>query len=90
MIESRCGLLCNECSYRETANCPGCLNTEKVFWGECRVKNCCESKLKSHCGNCEDFPCETLKDFSYAKEHGDDGARIAQCKKWSETGGKIG
>lgn len=86
MIESRCGLLCSECSYRESTNCPGCVNTGTVFWGECRVKNCCESKQISHCGNCADFPCETLKEFSYDKEHGDNGARIEQCGKWSGEG----
>jgi hypothetical protein len=83
MIESRCGLLCSACSYRETNNCSGCVNVDTVFWGECGVKKCCESKELSSCGNCKELPCSSLHEFSYDKEHGDHGARIEQCKKWS-------
>lgn len=32
MIESRCGILCSECSYREQMNCKGCITIEKPFW----------------------------------------------------------
>src|SRR5688572_16507943 len=82
MIESRCGLLCSQCSFRESAGCPGCINTAKLFWGECRVKQCCEGRDFSHCGQCGEAPCETLTEFAFDKEHGDNGARIEQCKKW--------
>lgn len=34
MIESRCGILCDECEYREKAGCNGCMNIEKPFWGD--------------------------------------------------------
>jgi len=88
MIESRCGLLCSECSYREPNNCPGCVSTDTVFWGECVVKKCCESKALSNCGKCKEIPCAELNEFSYSKEHGDNGARIEQCKKWSSGGVK--
>ena len=84
MIESRCGILCNECEYKEPMKCNGCLNIAKPFWGDqCPVKSCCESKALEHCGECETFPCELLKQFSYDKEQGDNGKRIEQCKKWS-------
>ena len=83
MIESRCGLLCSACDYREKMNCPGCVAMAKPFWGDaCAVKSCCESRQHDHCGQCGEFPCETLKEFSHAKEHGDNGKRIEQCRAW--------
>lgn len=86
MVESRCGLLCSECSFREPKNCPGCVNTKKVFWGECPVKKCCEARELTSCGNCKDMPCGKLRAFSYDEKHGDNGARIEQCKKWAANG----
>ena len=82
MIESRCGIVCSACTYREASGCTGCATIEKPFWGDCPVKTCCEQKSLSHCGLCGDFPCETLSSFAYDKEHGDDGKRIEQCRKW--------
>ena len=83
MIESRCGILCGECGYRESMGCKGCVNIEKPFWGDaCPVKSCCEGKGLENCGMCEAFPCELLNSFAYDKEHGDDGKRITQCRKW--------
>ncbi len=85
MIESRCGILCSGCSYREEVNCQGCINIEKPFWGEsCPVKSCCESKNLEHCGACKTFPCDLLNKFSYDEEEGDNGLRILQCKKWND------
>ena len=83
MIESRCGLICSACSFKETMNCQGCVMIEKPFWGEaCPVKACCESKQQPHCGVCRDFPCQLLNQFSYDQEQGDDGRRIEQCRQW--------
>ena len=31
MIESRCGLLCSECKYRDIMKCPGCLKIKKPY-----------------------------------------------------------
>ena len=51
MPESRCGLLCSQCSYREQMNCPGCVHMSKPFWGDsCPVKSCCDGKGNEHCG----------------------------------------
>lgn len=84
MIESRCGILCSSCEYREQMNCKGCISIDKPFWGEsCQVKACCEEKNLAHCGQCQEFPCEVLKTFSYDKEQGDEGVRIAQCWCWN-------
>ena len=32
MIESRCGLLYSDCSFREAMGCKGCAQMEKPFW----------------------------------------------------------
>ena len=86
MIESRCGILCSECEYGEKMNCGGCVNIDKPVWGDsCRVKSCCEGRGHDHCGQCGDFPCDLQKEFAYDEEHGDDGKRIEQCKKWAEV-----
>ncbi|WP_053956354.1 DUF3795 domain-containing protein [Inediibacterium massiliense] len=83
MIESRCGIKCSVCEYKEKINCTGCINIEKPFWGNsCTVKSCCEDKGIANCGLCNSFPCHILKQFSYDEEQGDDGARIKQCKCW--------
>ncbi len=83
MIQSRCGLLCGECSEREIMNCPGCVQMQKPFWGEsCPVKACCEEKRRQHCGQCDTFPCALLTQFAYDEKQGDQGKRIAQCRAW--------
>lgn len=83
IVESRCGLLCSKCEYKEKFNCDGCINIDKPFWADkCPIKDCCESKKHSHCGQCEDFPCDILNKFSYDEEQGDNGKRIEQCKCW--------
>lgn len=88
MVESRCGLLCKDCGYRETMGCKGCAAIKKPFWGEaCPVKACCENKGHEHCGLCESFPCALLNQFSFDKEEGDNGRRIEQCREWKEKGG---
>lgn len=85
MVESRCGLLCSKCGYKDQVGCAGCMNIEKPFWGEeCPVKSCCEGKKLNHCGECDDFVCEILKGFSYDKEQGDNGKRIEQCRVWAK------
>ena len=83
MIESRCGILCNECKYKDEVGCKGCTNIDKPFWGDsCDVKTCCEARGFAYCGQCPDFPCETLKSMSYADEEGDNGKRIETCRIW--------
>lgn len=85
MIESRCGMKCSECKFRQPMGCKGCANTDKPFWAEsCPVKACCEAKGIRHCGECDRFACSQLHSFAYDKEQGDNGARIEQCKKWRE------
>lgn len=82
-IESRCGIICSECEFKESMGCAGCTNIDKPFWGEsCPVKKCAEERKIECCGECNEFPCELLKSFAYDKEQGDDGLRIKTCCKW--------
>ena len=83
--ESRCGLLCSQCSFRESMGCKGCVQIDKPFWGEsCSVKGCCEGRLLPHCGMCGSFPCRTLEGFAYDPQQGDSGARLEQCMAWAK------
>lgn len=86
MIESRCGIRCSECRYKEEFNCKGCISISKPFWGEsCPIKSCCESKGYKFCGECSEFPCNILVGFSYDKEQGDNGKRIETCRCWKNV-----
>lgn len=85
MIESRCGLKCSECSYREAMNCQGCTQTAKPFWApSCPIKSCCNDQKHEHCGQCAKFSCDLLKQFAFDEKQGDNGERIEQCKRWSQ------
>ena len=84
VIESRCGIKCSDCPTLEKygVDCPGCVGINNPFWGECDVKKCCEAKNLDNCGQCEDFPCETLVAYANHPDEGDGGARIETCKIW--------
>lgn len=87
MIESRCGIKCSECGYKDSMGCNGCIKIDKPFWGDvCPVKSCCESKELKNCGECDIFPCDLLNSFAYDKNQGDDGKRIIQCRLWCKNG----
>lgn len=92
MVDSRCGLHCTGCGYKETWGCSGCIETNgHPFHGECPVAVCCQNKGIVHCGECPDIPCELLTQYSCDPEHGDtpQGTRIEQCKRWyAESKGK--
>lgn len=86
--QSRCGLLCNSCTFKEPCNCGGCIETNgHPFHGECHIAACCQDKGFTHCGECPEVPCKELYDYSYSDtEHGDKpaGARVEMCKRWSK------
>lgn len=85
MIESRCGIRCNSCEYREQMGCAGCIHIKKPFWGEaCPIKDCVEQKQLTHCGECEAFPCELAKSFAYDEMQGDGGKRLETCRCWKD------
>lgn len=79
---ARCGIICSECSYKESMNCPGCIaKAGKPFWGECAVATCCIGKSHDHCGQCADFPCGTLNEFAFHPTEGDNGKRIENLRR---------
>ena len=86
MIDTRCGLRCETGGYTVPCSCDGCISTNgHPFHGECPVALRCQNRGIVHCGECKDFPCDLLKQYSCDPEHGDDppGARIEQCRKWA-------
>ncbi|MEA4882989.1 MAG: Type 1 glutamine amidotransferase-like domain-containing protein [Clostridia bacterium] len=91
MIDSRCGLHCTGCAWKESHGCGGCIATEgHPFHGECRIAVCCQDKGLTHCGECDMIPCDQLHAYSYLDpEHGDHppGARVAVCRKWAAERG---
>ena len=56
-VQSRCGLLCKWCTYKESNGCGGCVETNgNPFHGECPVAKCCQEKGYAHCGECDNLP----------------------------------
>ena len=85
VIDTRCGLHCVGCKFKESCGCKGCIASNgHPFHGECPVAACCQEKGHTHCGECAVFPCELLTQYSCDPVHGDTpkGARIEQCRKW--------
>ena len=86
-VQSRCGLLCKWCAYKESHNCGGCVETNgRPFHGECPVAKCCQDRGHAHCGECSDMPCTLLRQYSCDDpEHGDNppGSRIEVLKAWA-------
>lgn len=84
--QSRCGLLCNGCEYKETHGCGSCIKTNgNPFHGQCPIAVCCQNKGYTHCGECDDMPCENLFEYSCGdSEHSDipKGARIEMLRLW--------
>ena len=81
-----CGLDCQECGWRETHNCGGCKETQgNPFHGSCRLAACVKSKQLEDCSYCPELPCALLSEFSYDKEHGDAGKRIAVLESTRES-----
>jgi len=87
-IQSRCGLLCFDCAYRESHGCGGCIETNgHPFHGECPLAKCCQDKGFAHCGECTELPCDIMRAYSYDDpEHGDNppGARVEVCRIWAK------
>ncbi len=80
---SYCGIDCDACSYRESVNCETCRAYKGDIWhGTCTVAKCVLGRGLEDCGQCDDFPCKMLIDFSYDETHGDGGERIRNlCRK---------
>lgn len=86
-IESYCGLVCSKCTYREKHSCPTCRPAEgKMFWGTCKPATCCIERKLDHCGQCADFPCAELKDYSLDDKTGKYDGRIENLRRESGPG----
>lgn len=80
-FDSCCGLVCKDCALREENHCGGCIATEgHPFQGSCEIAECARGRNRRFCGECGDFPCETLKRFAFDPDRGDDGWRIDHCR----------
>jgi len=80
-FDSFCGLECAACEFSQSGVCGGCVATHgHPFHGRCEIAECVNAKNKRFCGECDDFPCEILKRYSYDEQHGDNGARIERCQ----------
>ncbi|MFA9380566.1 MAG: Type 1 glutamine amidotransferase-like domain-containing protein [Acetanaerobacterium sp.] len=92
MIDSRCGLHCTGCTWKDSHGCDGCIETQgHPFHGECPIAVCCQDRGHNHCGECDIIPCDRLYAHSCLDpEHGDkpQGARVALCRKWAAESGK--
>lgn len=72
--ESRCGVSCAACESFLGEECPGCIAAEK----ECAVTACAKQKGRRFCGECGDFPCETLMECE--KQPGKTGC-VENCRR---------
>jgi hypothetical protein len=85
-----CGLDCKNCEYKGKFNCGGCKATcGHPFHGECKLAKCAIPHKVEHCGLCSSFPCDLLKEFSYDKEHGEEGGRIRVLESLKNIDDKV-
>lgn len=86
-VQSRCGLMCLGCQWKESHGCGGCIETSgHPFHGECHIAQCCQTKGLAHCGECLEMPCAALYQYSILdKTHGDRpaGARLNVLRRWA-------
>lgn len=89
-VTSMCGLMCQNCEWKDSHNCGGCkASSGTPFYGECHIAKCAIAKKLDHCGQCEEMPCQALKDYSCGEgEHCDNpkGARLSVLKYWDRAG----
>lgn len=82
IADTCCGLVCGGCDYVESCGCMGCIATGgNPFHGECPVAKCCIERGLLFCGQCRNFPCELLDQYSNDPVYGDGGERIRNCRR---------
>ena len=82
-VQSYCGCICDGCEHKESHGCKGCFaNKGNQFWGECDLAKCCIEKGYTHCGECPDIPCETMRNM--ADDDNPKGTRIVVCRAWAK------
>ncbi|MCL2519276.1 MAG: DUF3795 domain-containing protein [Oscillospiraceae bacterium] len=81
---SSCGIDCESCEYFINKKCEGCYvcapKGQCVWGGNCDLYECAANKNLPHCGMCDDFPCDMLKEW--ASSEGTE--RIENLKKREE------
>lgn len=88
-ITTYCGLDCDNCEWKEPCNCSGCTATLGFAFHckneACPVAKCAIGNNLGFCGECGEFPCKLLTDYSNDPDHGDNpkGARIENCVQLS-------
>lgn len=62
MSKTFCGKNCDECTYKEELNCPGCEQGPGNTWrGDCKISRCCDDKGHNNCETCSmKAACGTL------------------------------
>lgn len=57
-----CGAYCQQCQFlnnEQKPSCSGCgTQGGSLFWGECKLYTCARERRVTHCGDCDDFPCD--------------------------------
>jgi len=70
----------------EDLTCDGCRSgRHAVQSSKCYIRKCCQEKGLGVCGECDDFPCATLKKFNdHAAPHR--SLAVANCEMFREVG----
>jgi hypothetical protein len=58
-----CGVDCGACPDYSEQKCPGCRRTEWPADDPCPPVACCGKRGIAVCGQCEDFPCQMMREF---------------------------
>ena len=54
----KCGFYCGACPTYIKGGCRGC--EEEHTPGDCFTRDCVKEKKLKFCGECKDFPCDTI------------------------------
>ncbi len=70
MSETYCGKSCDDCSYKISDKCPGCMEGPgNQTFGACDLAKCCREKGHEKCDTCRfNYDCYLLKDKEYMPE----------------------
>lgn len=80
LFDSYCGLCCDACRQKAAGLCGGCFERGGKRAVACEVAACARQRGKRFCGECENFPCESLTRRAHDPTDGDQGARIQRCQ----------
>lgn len=55
---AKCGYYCGSCPTYISGQCKGCLEQHKA--GDCFTRDCVLKQNLNFCGQCQQFPCQTI------------------------------